>query len=142
MSYPQKTYSNFTQILSDINNLIVTNGAGDIDGVVLNNVLNGAITFIEQSTLNYNLAKIEQSGGSITLSSSITIVRAVIPTSLTWGDNVYNQWVVINQLSSSVPLLGGISYIDIFGNPQTSIPANTTIILYKVSNGQWVNSNI
>jgi len=142
MSYPQKTYSNFTQILSDINNLIVTNGAGDIDGVVLNNVLNGAITFIEQSALNYNLAKIEQSGGSITLSSSVTIVRAVIPTSLTWGDNVYNQWVVINQLSSSVPLLGGISYIDIFGNPQTSIPANTTIILYKVSNGQWVNSNI
>lgn len=142
MPLPIQSYNTITTLRNAINTYLVPNGSGDINATEINNVLNSVVDFLAASSVNGGLAKIEQSGGAIVLSNGVTIVKTTIPTSLTWIDNIYNQWVIINQLSSSIPLLSGLSYVDIFGTVQTSIPANTTVNLYKVSNGQWVNSNV
>lgn len=139
MSYPQQTFPTFADLLAYQNTNWVTNGNGDIDAIIGNNVVNGLLTFIEQSPINYAKAQIISAGGIVTSSRPITIFMTTAPTELSWVDNIYNQYVFINTTSSSIPLASGFFYYNINLAPQSSIPAKTILSIAKASNNNWVS---
>lgn len=139
MSYPTQTFNTFAELRTYINNLWVTNGDGDITGEIGNNVVNGLLTFITQSPLNYQEALIYTAGGSITEPQPVTIFTTSTPTSLQWPDDIYNQYVFVNATDSAIPITGGLRYYDINLVAKTSIPARTIVSLMKATNGYWVN---
>lgn len=137
--YPQQTFTDFTQLLNYINTEVVTNGNEEIDAIIMNNVVNGLLTFIEQSPLNSPKGTIVSSGGNVVLNSPVTLISGTTPINVTWGNNIYNQYVIINSLS--VPVTTLVSFKDILGNVINSIPPQSVLNLYQLSNGDWVNTN-
>lgn len=140
MPYPVQTFPDFASLLAYMNNEWVTNGNGDIDAVIGNNVVNGLLTFIEQSPLNYQAALVTAAGGAITASRPITVFITTTPTSLQWGNNIYNQFVFINTTNAPIPLGGGQKYYDINLTAQSSIPAKTVLSIVKATNGLWISN--
>lgn len=141
MPYPVNTFSNFTALFNYINTYIVTNGAEEIDAIDANDVMNGLLTFITQSPLNYQKAQIISTGGAVVTSRPISVITTTLPTSLAWIDNIYNQQIIINTTNSNIPLLNGFVYYDSSLTVKNSIPAYTTIAISKVSNGSWIQTN-
>lgn len=141
MSYPVLTFANFTELLNYINNEWITNGEQDITGVIGNNVVNGLLTFIEQSPLNYQKAAIISTGGVVVTSQPITVIIGTVPTSLNWTDNIYNQNIFINSTTSAIPLANGVVYYNSALVVQNNIPPQSTISIAKAKNGQWIQIN-
>ena len=142
MSYPTETFPNFAALLTYINNTIITNGAEEISGADMNNVVNGLLTFIQQSPLNYQRAQLISTGGIVITSRPVSVVMTLTPTSLAWVDNIYNQQVIINTTNGVIQLANGFSYYDNTLTNQTSIPANTALTIVKAANNSWIQSNI
>jgi hypothetical protein len=144
--YPQKNYQNFAQLASDINTEVITNGRGGITGVIGNNILNGLLKFIEQSPLNWATASQNSGSNPVVAGTGNTIGPVIMftgltPSSLSWIDNIYNQYVFINATANSIPLVSGFMYFDSFLNPQVSVPANQAVVIFKTLGGQWVQAN-
>jgi len=135
MPYPTVTFPTFDDLMNYINTYIITNGMELIEGVEHNNVENGLLTFVRQSPLNWQTADIFSSGGAISVLRPINVIMTSVPTSITWGDNIYNEWVFINTTGGNIP---SNTYYDINLSPVTSIPAKSTINVCKVKNGQWI----
>lgn len=141
MSYPQQTFANFQELLNFINTFWVTNGVQEIDAVIGNDVVNGLLTFITQSPLNYQKAAIVSSGGTVVTTQPVTVIMGTVPSSLNWIDNIYNQNIFINTTASDIPLANGIIYYNAALVVQNSIPAQSTISIAKAKNGQWIQIN-
>ena len=137
MPYPVQSFATFNDLLVYINNNWVTNDNGDIDAIVGNNVVNGLLTFITQSPLNYQKAAVSASTGAVVVGRPATIFTAT-PSALSWGDNIYNQLVFINTTGNAIPLLSGFYYRDINLAAAYSIPRKTVLVLYKTNNNEWV----
>jgi hypothetical protein len=140
-NYPVDTFQTFDQLLAFINTNWVENGLGEITGIEGNSVVNGLLTFIRQSPLNYQTADIFNGGGDIEVQRPIDVFSGITPTSLKFGDNVYNQYVFINRTDSAIPLFNGLVYYDINAAAQTAIPARNVVIIYKAKNGLWIQGN-
>lgn len=117
---------------------ITANGIEAITGPINNNALNGCIEFIRQSPLNWAKASIESSGGDIIASTPVVVFSSVTPDSLTWGDNIYNEFVFINMTVSEIPLSGSLVYYNLLGQAIDNIPPNTAITVFKAANDLWV----
>jgi hypothetical protein len=141
MPYPQQTFNNLTDLLAYTNSNIVTNGLGEIDAVELNNVLNGLATFIQQNPLNWDKAKVESSGGIITIERGVTEIKGIAPTTVTWGDNVQNEFKIVNMTASNIPLASGKSYYDVNANQITYIPSRQVLNICKDDNNKWIQVN-
>jgi len=141
MPYPSHTYPNFAALEAAINELWVTNGVGDITGDIGNSIVNGLLTFIEQSPLNWQKADVISGGGDVVLSRPVSIIITTTPTSLAWVDNIYNQQVIINTRTDDIPLANGFSFYNIDLTVQTSIAAKQTVVIYKAKNGLWLQGN-
>lgn len=140
MLYPQQSFPNIDTLRNYINLFIIPNGSQLINGIEHNNVENGLLDFIVQSTVNYNLATIVNGGGTITLTSGITIFSAV-PSLLYWGDNFYNEWYIVNRTSDVIPLNPGLTYVDQYGDTQTEVPAGQVLHIVKMTNGFWAQAS-
>lgn len=138
-TYPQQTFPTFADLLAFINTNWITNGNGDIDAIIGNDVVNGLLTFVEQSPLNYQTAQIFSTGGVIGNPRPVSVFMTVTPASLQWPDNIYNQYFFINTTSNAIPIGGGLLYYDINLVPQTSIPAKSVVAIMKVKNGTWIS---
>lgn len=138
MSFPVQTFPNFAALRDYQNNEWIPNGVQHIDGEIGNNVVNGLLTFITQSPLNYARAAIFSSGGAINTSVPVVLFTTTTPTSLIWGDNIYNEYVFMNMTAAVIPIIGGLVYYDMNGTPHTSIPANTAVNIMKATNDLWV----
>lgn len=134
-----QTYPDFAALLAYINSVIVTNGAEEIDAIDMNNVVNGLLTFIEQSSLNWQTAQVISTGGVITGNRPIKVFITSTPTSLQWSDNIYNQYIFVNTTANPIPITGGLVYYDINLVAQTALPAYTTVSIVKATNGQWIS---
>jgi hypothetical protein len=121
-----------------IDNNIVPNGNQDITGEDGNITENAAAQFIIQATVNWNLAKVHSTGGALVLSNGVTVVTGATPTSLSWGDNFYNEWYIVNLTPNILNLDSGIFYYNPTGSPQNAIPAQTSLHIAKSENGLWV----
>src|SRR5688572_25009120 len=140
MPLPSITYSSIQQLLNDINTRFVPNGMEFITGDIGNSQLNGLANFIVTYTLNSGLAGISSSTGVVPLSKPVTLF-AVVPTSISWPDNVQNEYYIINATASNIPLASGYSYIDQYQVAQTLIPARSSVHIAKATNGSWILVN-
>jgi hypothetical protein len=140
MPLPSQTFPNFNALLNYINTQWIPNGTGNITGDIGNNVVNGLLTFIEQSSINYSKVHIVSIGGAVVIPSSnpTLLISGTTPSSVTWQDNIYNEIVIINTLPVSVPLLSGTVYYDTSLIAQNFIPAGKAIRLLKSTNNLWV----
>ena len=134
MPYPTQTFPNFAALMAYINQYIITNGLGLIEGVEHNNVENGLLTFIEQSPLNWATAEIVSSGGNVVAPAPVTVFLTTTPTGLTWNDNIYNEYVFINMTSNNIPLSNSMVYYNTSGQAVNYIRANSSVDIFKASN--------
>lgn len=138
MAYPQQTFNNLQDLLDYINTFYVTNGNEDIDAVIGNNIVNALGNFFPKYAVNGNTADIKSTGGAVVLDRPMTVIMTTVPTTLTWLDNVQNEYYIINATGFNIPLLSGTRYYDQYLTAQTFIPARTTIHISKVKNGNWI----
>ena len=87
---------------------MTANGSGDITGPENNNSLSGCIEFIRQSPLNWEKALVVNSGGVVVTNIPVVVFITVTPTSLSFGSNIYNQFVFVNMTSGAIPLVSGL----------------------------------
>jgi hypothetical protein len=138
MPLPDVTFPNFPALLAYINANIKPNGNEEIIGQIHNNVENGLLTFIEQSPLNWQKADVVNSAAAYIAQRPVVVFDGTAPVSLTWTDNIYNEYVFVNMTASAIPLLGLLVYYDTQSNPISSIPANSAVNIFKASNDLWV----
>lgn len=138
MPYPVNTFPTFNDLLTYINTFWITNGMEEITGVIGNDVVNGLLTFVEKSPLNWNKAKIESTGGIVSVSRPISVFMTNTPTSLSWPDNIYNEYVFINTTANNIPLAAGFSYYDINLSPVTNVRAKSRLNIVKANNNLWI----
>jgi|ERR1700722_405444 len=141
MAYPQQNFPNIQDLFNYMNTEWITNGEQLITGVTGNNVVNALANFIIKYTLNSSLVSIVSSGGNVVLPTPMTCFINTTPTAISWGDDVQNEYYIINATASPAPLLSTFAYYDHFLTPQTSIPANTVIHIAKATNGLWLQVN-
>lgn len=140
MPYPVNTFPDFTSLMNYINTFWITNGVEEITGIIGNDVVNGLLTFIQKSPLNWQKAKLESSGGAINAARPVNVFMSLVPDSLTWGDNIYYEYVFINTTQGDIPTL--ITYYDINLQPVNIIPAKSIVNISKASNDLWIVSSV
>lgn len=138
---PSQTFSTLDEWQVWIDANIKTNGNQEITGDDGNITESAAVKFIKRSPLNWEKTAIVSAGGAVVASRPITVFMTTTPTSLTWGDNIYNEFVFINMTSNVIPLLGTLVYYNAFGTPIDEIPANQVVNIVKSSNDLWVQYN-
>lgn len=144
MPYPTIVFNSISDWENYVNTNVVTNGMELITGVIGNNSYNGAVKFIKQSPLNWGKASVISGGGVVSLSNNflgVAVFTTITPTSLSFGDNFYNQYVFINMTDSEIPLGTPSVYYDISGNAITEIAARSVLVLFKTTNDLWVQGN-
>lgn len=142
MPFPTLSFTNIDSWFNWVNNNIIPNGMELITGDDGNITENAAIYFIKRSPLNWQTAKVESTGGSLIASRPITVFTSIVPTSLSWVDNIYNQYIFINTINSDIPLLLGSNYYDIDSNLKTVIPAKSIVNIVKTSNNSWIVGSV
>lgn len=139
MPFPTTTFPNFAALMTYINNVIIPNGAEEIDGDEMNSVVNGLLGFIEQSPLNYQKALVINTVGAANVTQPINVFITGTPSSLQWVDNIYNQYVFVNTTNSAIMIGGGLKYYDINLAVKTTIPAKTIVSIAKATNNLWIS---
>ncbi len=140
-TYPTIEFDTIEEWENYVNTYVVANGMEQITGPIGNNAYNGAVKFVSQSPLNWGKATVYNTTGAVSLSNNfqgVAIFSTNTPSSLSFGDNFYNQYVFLNLTDGAIPLVTPSAYYDFTGSPVTSIPANSAIILFKASNDLWV----
>lgn len=138
MPYPAVTFANFDDLMNYINTNIVTNGLQEIEGVEHNAVENGLLTFTRKSPLNWGLAEIISVGGAVSATKPVTVITTTTPTTLSWSDNIYNEYIFMNMTGNAIPLLSPLVYFTAAGTSLNYIPENTSVNILKTANGLWV----
>jgi len=142
MLYPVNTFPTFADLLSYINNEWITNGNEEIDAVIGNNVVNGLLTFIEQSPLNWQKAQLINTSGAATAARPVVVFMATTPSSISFASNIYNQYCFINTTNAAIPLLSPAQYYDINLSAVTSIPAKSIVNISQASNSLWIINTV
>jgi len=130
-----------SQLKAYIDTYIVPNGQGLILGVEHNNVENALLKYILQSPLNWSKSQVVSFGGVFAINKPVTIFYSSVPTSVSWSDNIYNEFVIVNATNSVIPLASGTYYYDINFQQKTSIPAKTSLTLCKAESDLWFQVN-
>lgn len=141
MSYPTVIFDTISQWENYVNTNVVTNGSELITGLIGNNSYNGAVTFVKKSPLNWSKAAIYPSGGDVSLTEEYQGVAMFItttPDSLSFEENFYKEYIIINATSSAIPLDTPSGYYTVDGTTATTIPANSVVNLILASNDIWV----
>lgn len=139
MPLPSQTFPNFSALATYINSLWVPNGVEEITGEIGNNVVNGLLTFIQQSPLNWQLTDVIANTGNVTIQRPVNVFTAT-PLSISFGDNIYNEYVFINTTPNPISI-SGLTYRDINLSPQNIIAAKQTLVIFKSKNGLWIQGN-
>jgi len=131
-------FANIDALQNYVDATMTANGSGDITGPENNASLSGCIEFIRQSPLNWAKALVENSGGVVVTNVPVVVFITATPTSLSFGSNIYNQFVFVNMTSGAIPLVSGLVYYNASGVAQSTIPANSSVVIYQAENNLWV----
>lgn len=137
-------FPNIDALQAAVDSEVIANGNEEITGPVMNEMLNGCIEFIRQSPLNWNKATLISSGGIIAITDQYTAVvvfMTTTPTSLSWTDNIYHEYVFINLTANPIPLAGLLVYYTPLATSTNEIPANSVVNVFKASNDLWIQGN-
>jgi len=142
MPFPSQTFATLDdwKIWIDLN--VIPNGMELITGDDGNITENAAVKFIKRSPLNWEKAKIESSGGSISATRPVVVFMTTTPTLFSWPDNIYNEYIFINTTAGDIPLLAGTSYYDINLVAQSAISAKSIVNIVKASNDLWIVGSV
>lgn len=141
MPYPSQTFNTFDELLAYINSFWITNGSQEITGLIGNNVVNALLTFVRQSPLNYQRAKVSSTAIHFGATHPVNIFTVTPPLDVSFGDNIYNEYTFVNATGQDIPLLAGLSYYDVNLNNITYIPSNQIVNISKAENGLWIQTN-
>lgn len=141
MSYPTQTFNTFDDLLGYINTHWITNGNQEITGVIGNNVVNGELSFIRKSPLNWQKCQISSTGGVVVAMRPVVVIYGITPTSISWTDNIYNEYILINTTSNDIPIGGGLGYYDINAGFKTTLLSGSIIDIFKADNNLWFQGN-
>lgn len=141
MPFPTLTFNTIDEWKTWVDQEIIPNGQELITGNDGNITENAAVKFIKQSPLNWEKAAIVSLGGAVVASRPVVVFTTTTPTSLTWNDNIYNEYVFVNMTANAIPLLGNLVYYTALGNPVSTIPPNQVVNIVKSSNDLWVSAN-
>jgi hypothetical protein len=141
MPFPSQTFNTLDDWKTWIDSNIIPNGNQEIIGDDGNITENAAVKFIRQSPLNWEEASVLNTALAVIAPRPVVVFTGATPVSLTWNDNIYNEYVFINMTSLAIPLLGLLVYYKPDGTVSSSIPAATAISLFKAENGLWVQGN-
>lgn len=142
MPFPSQTFTTLDQWKAWIDLNVIPNGNEDITGDDGNITENAAVKFIRQSPLNWEKADVVNSASAYIAQRPVVFFTGTAPVSLTWNDNIYNEYVFVNMTASAIPLLGLLVYYNTLGNPVSTIPPNTAVNVLKGSNDLWVGLTI
>lgn len=139
MPLPAQTFPTLDDAIVYINTHIIPNGVNDITGEEHNNVENALAYFIKFYTLNSDLHRVAISSdtGAVVAGAPITYFMAT-PSSLSWPDNVQNEYYFVNATGNNIPLATGFVYYDEYQDPISIIPARSIIHIAKAVNTLWV----
>lgn len=141
MPYPVQTFNTISQWENFLNTNIILNGNEEITGTKGNTAYNGAVTFIKKSPLNWSKAAIYSGGGDIVLDDiflGVAIFLTNTPDSLSFNENFYQEYVLINMTAFDIPLDTPSGYYNASGQVVQSIPANSAVNLFLAVNDIWV----
>lgn len=139
MPYPTLSFATIADWLNWIDNNIVPNGMELITGNDGNITEHAAAYFISRSPLNWQTADIFSTGGDISPTRPVNVIMSVIPDSLVWGDNIYNQYVFINTTSGDIPCQ---TYYDINLTATNIVPAKSIVNVVKAKNSNWLVASV
>lgn len=140
MALPVIFFNTFDQLEVYIDDNIRPNGMELITGTEHNAVENGLLNFIRQSPLNWQTARIESTGGTLSAVRPVTVFMSAVPTSFSWSDNIYNQYIFINTTGGNITTT--TTYYDINLTATNVIPAKSIVNISKASNGLWIVSSV
>lgn len=136
-----QTFNNFAELQAYIDLYIKPNGLEEITGQEHQNVETGLLTFLPLLPLNGQKAQIRSGTSALSVSIPVNIFIA-IPSSLTWVDNIYNQYIFVNTTLGNIPLLTGTYYYDINLQPIDFIAAKSIVNICKATNNLWIVASV
>lgn len=142
MPFPSQTFATIDDWKSWVDANIIPNANEEITGDDGNITENAAVKFIKQSPLNWEKADVVNSAAPYVAQRPVVVFSGTAPVSLTWNDNIYNEYVFINMTASVIPLLGLLVYYNTLGVPVSSIPVNSAVNVFKASNDLWIGLTI
>lgn len=141
--YPSIVFPSIDDWANYLDTEVVTNGMQLITGLIGNNAINGAVTFIRKSPLNWSKAALYSTGGDVGITDNfqgVAIFTGTAPSSITWTDNFYHQYMFINMTTKDIPVKTPLVYYGLSGNPIDIIPANSAVSIFKATNDLWVQA--
>lgn len=142
MPLPIITFNTFDELETYVNTVIIPNAMQLIDGEEHNAVENGLLEFIRKSPLNWETGNIVSSGGAVSATRPVTVITTTTPTTLSWSDNIYNEYIFVNMTGNAIPLLSPLVYFTAAGTSLNYIPENTAVTILKTTNGLWVATSV
>ena len=138
MPFPTITFNTLDEWKTWIDTNIIPNGNEEIIGDDGNITENAAVKFIKQSPLNWQKASVVNTALAVIAPRPVVVFTGATPLSLTWNDNIYNEYVFVNMTASDIPLLGLLVYYKPDGTTSSVIPAQTAVNIFKSENDLWV----
>jgi hypothetical protein len=135
------TFPNIDALEAYVNAYIIANGNEEITGPIANDAFNGCVEFIRKSPLNWEEASVLNTSLAVIAPRPVVVFTGSTPISLTWNDNIYNEYVFINMTASDIPLLGLLVYYKPNGTTSSVIPATTSVNIFKAENDLWVEGS-
>ena len=132
------TFPNIDALEAYVDAYIIANGNGEITGPIANEAFNGCIEFLRQSPLNWEQATVLNTTGAVIAPTPVMVFTGSTPSSLTWNDNIYNEYVFINMTDEDIPLLGSLVYYRPTGTVKDNISSHTAVNLFLASNDLWI----
>lgn len=142
MPFPTQTFSTLDQWKAWIDLNVIPNGNQEIIGNDGNITENAAVKFIRQSPLNWEKADVIDTASAVVAAKPVIVFTGTTPASLTWPDNIYNEYVFVNMTGDAIPLLGALVYYLPTGVSVDNIPANTVVNILKSENDLWVGYSL
>lgn len=141
MPFPSQTFNTLDEWKAWVDANIIPNGNEEITGDDGNITENAAVYFIKRSPLNWEKTDVVNSTAAYVAQRPVVVFTGSTPDSLTWNDNIYNEYVFINMTVLPIDILGSLGYYNLSAQFIQQIPANTAINIFKASNDLWVQGN-
>lgn len=135
------TYVDFDDLENYILSNIKPNGNYEIEGQEHQNVEIGLLDAVRKSPLNHGKAAVRSGTNPLVVTIPVNVF-IIAPSSLSWTDNIYNQYVFVNTTVSDIPLLSGTYYYDINRDAVDKIPAKSVVTIMKASNDLWFIASV
>lgn len=133
-------FSTIQDLITYIDQVIITNHNNEITAEQHNNIENGLAQFIISAPRNYNKAAVRTTSGAFVavFSQCILVFTSGATGSIELLDNKWNEWVIYNNSGANKTLVGAIStYVSQNGTTRNYAPDGKVLCLAKGTNNIW-----